>query len=106
MIKYKGIGISNKIVIGKARIIKKIEDINNLKKKDIAIADIFFPPYFNIFFKCSGLITSKGGALCHGAIVAREYDFPSVFGIGKNEIKENDRIKIDPANNKVIILDP
>lgn len=105
MISYKGSGISNKIVEGRARIIRSQEDINRLKKEDIAVVDNFLPTYFNIFLKCSGLVSENGGALCHGAIMARECDFPSIFGIGKNEIKNNDRIRLDPSRNEVEILE-
>lgn len=38
------------------------------------------PDYIPLMIKASGIITDKGGILCHAAIVARELNKPCIVG--------------------------
>jgi pyruvate,water dikinase len=47
-----------------------------------------------------------GGAMSHGAVVAREYGIPAVVGLsGATErIKTGDRIEVDGSRGTVFVL--
>ncbi len=78
---FKGTPVSRGIAVGKARVVRTIEDANKLQKGEIMVAcftDIGWSPYYCLL---NGLITEVGSALSHGAVVAREYSLPLVSNI-------------------------
>ena len=52
------------------------------------------------------IVTDRGGALSHAAIVAREYGIPGVVGTREATIRIPDgaRVRVDGANGEVTIL--
>jgi pyruvate, water dikinase len=59
-----GISIGQKIITGKASIIKDVKDINNFKKGDILITEMTDPDWVPIMKIASGIVTNKGGRTC------------------------------------------
>jgi pyruvate,water dikinase len=51
-------------------------------------------------------VTDRGGALCHAAIVTREFGIPGVVGTrdGTQRIEDGDRIRVDGDSGVVTIL--
>jgi phosphohistidine swiveling domain-containing protein len=47
---------------------------------DILVCEMTTPDYIPLMIKASGIITDKGGILCHAAIVARELNKPCIVG--------------------------
>ena len=47
---------------------------------DILVTDITTPDWENIMQKAGGIITNKGGRVCHAAIIAREFGIPTIVG--------------------------
>lgn len=102
----KGIPTSPGQVRGKVKIIKFQEEINELKPGEIMVAT-FINPDFIFFVKSnsqiSGIITDRGGATCHAAIVARELKIPCITGTAKATKKLKDGMKIVLDGGKGII---
>ncbi|MCL2570506.1 MAG: PEP-utilizing enzyme [Firmicutes bacterium] len=76
-----GTPVSRGRVVGTARVVKCVEDAAQLQKGEIMVAsftDIGWSPFYCLI---DGLITEVGGALSHGAVVAREYALPLVSNI-------------------------
>ena len=93
----KGTSVSRGIVTGRARVVKSPEDAAKLEKGEIMVAsftDIGWSPYYCLI---DGLVTEVGGALSHGAVVAREYALPLVTNIvgATKLIKTGDIITVD-----------
>lgn len=63
------------------------------------------PGWAPLFPGARGLVMERGGALSHGAIVAREYGIPAVANIpgATKLIKDGQRIKVDGNKGKVSI---
>ncbi|MFT6443298.1 MAG: pyruvate,water dikinase [Salibacteraceae bacterium] len=59
-----------------------------------------------VFPLIGGLIVERGGALSHGAIVAREFGIPAVLGIDNitKILKDNDEVILDGDLGKIQIL--
>lgn len=57
--------------------------------------------------KLAGAILSRNGGLtCHASILARELNIPCLVGVkGLDELKEGTKVKIDTADEKIIVLD-
>lgn len=89
----EGISIGDKIGQGKVNILKSIHDpfVKHFKKGDILVTDITDPDWEPIMKLASGIITNKGGRVCHAAIVARELGIPAIVGtISATNILNND----------------
>ena len=103
----QGLGANSGIVIGTARIIKDLDEIDKLQPNDILITkftDTGWTPKFAIL---SGIVTEYGGILCHAAIVSREYGIPAIVNCPDvmNKIKDGQKIQIDGASGIVTILE-
>ena len=106
MQQIKGTAGSRGEVIGIARVIKTLAGIKQFKPGDILVTEATNPAWTPIIHAASGVVTDIGGALCHAAIVCREYDTPAVVGT-KNAttlIKSGDKIKVNGTLGVVEIL--
>ncbi len=77
----------------------------HLEPGEILVAPSTDPGWTPLFLKASGLVMEVGGAMAHGAIVAREYGIPAVVGVaGATErIATGSRVTIDGATGAVVI---
>ena len=103
----RGVPISNGVCEGVVHIVNSAEDANQLQKGEIMVAkftDIGWTPYYSIV---NGLITEIGSALSHGAVVAREYNLPTIVNVkGATQVLKNgDRIRLNASKGTVEILD-
>jgi pyruvate,water dikinase len=64
------------------------------------------PSWTPIFINASAVVMEIGGALQHGAIIAREYGLPCVTGIENvtELIKDGDFIEVDGTNGVVKMI--
>ena len=65
------------------------------------------PGWTPIFMNASGVVLEVGGALQHGAIIAREYGLPCVTGIetATVAITDGQMIEVDGSNGIVRVLE-
>jgi rifampicin phosphotransferase len=77
----------------------------HLEPGEILVAPSTDPGWTPMFLKASGLVMEVGGAMAHGAIVAREYGIPAVVGVaGATErIATGSRVTIDGTTGTVVI---
>ncbi len=101
-----GIGCSNGVVEGVARVITSEEDFSQVRQGDILVTVATNPGWTPLFVLVKGVVTEIGGALSHGAIIAREYGIPMVAGVPEatQKIRNGDWIRVDGTHGKVEIL--
>ena len=58
---------------GRARVIKSADELDQLLEGEILVATTTSPSWAPAFTKIAGAVTDVGGAMCHAAIVCREY---------------------------------
>jgi pyruvate,water dikinase len=102
----KGVPVSNGTCEGIVHIVHSADDANQLKEGEIMVSrftDIGWTPYYSIV---NGLITEIGSSLSHGAVVAREYDLPTIVNVkGATKILKNgDHILMDASKGTIRIL--
>lgn len=90
---FHGISACRGVVKGAVKLVNH-NNVNEIKKGDIIVMkslDISFTPLFSI---AGGLITELGGILSHAAIVAREYNIPTVVNVedATRRLKNGDNI--------------
>jgi pyruvate,water dikinase len=91
-------------VTARARVILDLQDAE-LVPGEILVAPSTDPGWTPLFLTAAGLVMEVGGAMAHGAIVAREYGIPAVVGVPQatERIKTGDRITVDGAAGTVVI---
>ncbi|MDR2980202.1 MAG: hypothetical protein LBV02_07175 [Bacteroidales bacterium] len=99
----QGTPISRGKARGRARVVKTIDDANQLQKGEIMVAsftDIGWSPYY---CKIEALVTEVGSVLSHGAVVAREYALPLVSNArgATVQIKTGDMISVNGTTGEV-----
>lgn len=103
--KLMGIPISPGVIRGKAKVLMSPFE-KKLEKDEILVTVATEPSWTPIFINASAVVMEIGGALQHGAIIAREYGIPCVSGIDKvtQKIKDGDLIEVDGTNGTVKII--
>ena len=98
---------SSGIVEGRARVLKSVDELADLREGEILVATTTSPSWAPAFVKIAGAVTDVGGPMCHAAIVCREYGLPTVVGTGKGTriIRTGDLIRIDGDTGLVKILE-
>jgi pyruvate,water dikinase len=87
-----------------ARVILDPHDAR-LSPGEILVAPSTDPGWTPLFLKASGLVMEVGGAMAHGAIVAREYGIPAVVGVAgaTGRIATGNRVTLDGTVGTVVI---
>jgi pyruvate,water dikinase len=82
---------------GKARVIRKPDDLLKVRFGEVLICDAVDPNMTFVMPLAGGVVERRGGMLIHGAIIAREYGLPCVTGIsGATElIRSGDVVTVD-----------
>ena len=100
-----GVPASAGTVEGRARIVRDLTDAD-LQAGDILVTTFTDPSWTPIFLSVKGVVTEVGGAMTHGAVVAREYGLPAVVGVdgATRLIRDGQRIRVDGTDGYVEIL--
>ena len=103
----QGIGVSSGITTGRARISMNFNQAMECQKGEILVVPCADPAWTPVFSIADGLIMEKGGLLSHAAIVAREFQLPTVTHIihATSVIQNGDLLEIDGSKGSVTILE-
>ena len=101
-----GIPVSRGMIKGKVRIVKSIEDAEDLEPNEIMVASFTDIGWSRFYPLISGLITEIGGSLSHGAIIAREYGLPLVSSVtnATKILKTGQEILLDGNEGKITVI--
>jgi phosphohistidine swiveling domain-containing protein len=105
--RLEGVPGSPGTVEGLARVVLDPDDSTGLHAGEILVCETTNPSWASFFFLAGGVVIDIGGALSHGAIVAREMGIPAVLNVrtGTKVIKTGDRLRVDGAAGTVEILE-
>lgn len=100
----QGTPASPGMVTGNARVILDPRGAT-LAPGEILVAPTTDPGWTPLFLTAGGLVMEMGGAMAHGAIVAREYGIPAVVGVpdATSRISTGNRISVDGTAGTVCI---
>ncbi|MDY6789290.1 MAG: phosphoenolpyruvate synthase [Candidatus Nanohaloarchaea archaeon] len=76
----EGTAIGFKIGSGNAKVLESPEDIDRFEEGEVLVTGMTNPDWEPIMKKASAIITDRGGATSHAAIVSRELGVPAVVG--------------------------
>ena len=102
----QGAPASPGVVTAPARVVLDPRDAR-LESGEILVAPSTDPGWTPLFLRAAGLVMEVGGAMAHGALVAREYGIPAVVGVphATERISTGMRITVDGTRGTVIIED-
>ena len=100
----QGTPASPGIVTGNARVILDPRGAR-LSPGEILVAPTTDPGWTPLFLTAGGLVMEMGGAMAHGAIVAREYGIPAIVGVPQatERITTGMRLTINGTTGTVVI---
>ena len=103
--KLTGIGGSPGVVEGVARVVRTVDDFDDVAEGDILVCQMTNPAWVVLFTKIIGVVTDTGGTTSHPAVLAREFGIPAVVGTSEatHRIASGDRIRVDGTNGTVDI---
>jgi len=101
-----GLGASSGVVEGIARVVRTLDEFDEVRDGDILVCQMTNPAWVVLFTKIAGLVTDTGGTTSHPAVLAREFGIPAVIGtsVATQRIVTGDRLKIDGTAGRVEIL--
>jgi rifampicin phosphotransferase len=102
----RGVPASPGIVTASARVVLDPHDAH-LKQGEILVAPSTDPGWTPLFLTAAGLVMEMGGAMAHGAIVAREYGIPAVVGVPRatERITSGMHLTVDGTSGTILIED-
>jgi phosphoenolpyruvate synthase/pyruvate phosphate dikinase len=102
--KVSGTPACRGIAEGPASIVLDKEDFPRLKRGSILITTMTTPDFIEIANLIAGLITDRGGVVCHAAILAREFNIPCIVGChdATQTIIDGEIIRMDAISGVVM----
>lgn len=76
----EGTAIGSDASTGVVRVIKHLDQIAEMQKGDVLVADMTDPDWVPAIRMASAVVTNRGGRTCHAAIVSRELGVPCIVG--------------------------
>ena len=103
---FNGLAVSGGKIKATVKVLASVLESAKLNKGDILVTKQTDPGWAMVFPLIGGLIVERGGALSHGAIVAREFGIPAVIGIPNitEILKDNDEVILDGDLGKIKLL--
>ncbi|GGK18690.1 putative phosphoenolpyruvate synthase [Pilimelia terevasa] len=100
-----GLAVSAGTVQGRARVVSDMGRAD-LEPGDILVTAHTDPSWTPLFVAAAGLVTEVGGAMTHGAVIAREYGLPAVVGVADatRQIRDGQRIRVHGTDGYIEIL--
>jgi pyruvate,water dikinase len=101
-----GVAISPGVVRGKVKVLHRADE-KPLLPGEILVTLATDPGWTPLFINAAGIVLEIGGALQHGAVVAREYGIPCVSGlVGATDLlTDGQRVEVDGSRGVVRVLD-
>lgn len=100
---FEGMPASPGYGSGKVRIIKTAKEINKVKQGEILVTEMTNPDFVPAMRRASAIVTDKGGATSHAAIVSRELGIPAIVGtsVATSMLKNGEVVTVNGYKGKV-----
>jgi rifampicin phosphotransferase len=100
-----GVPISPGVARGRIKVLHSAKE-KQLLPGEILVARVTDPGWTPLFINAAGIVLEIGGALQHGAVVAREYGIPCVSSLDNATtlLKDGQFVEVDGSNGVVRIL--
>ena len=102
----RGLGIGDRPYRGRACVVGNVADaMEELEPGDVLITPFTGPAFNSLLPIVGALVVEEGGALCHAAIVAREFGIPALIGAARaTSIATGDTVEVDPVAGVIRVV--
>jgi phosphohistidine swiveling domain-containing protein len=103
----RGVGIGDTTYRGRACVARDLMlAFDQLEPGDVLVAPFTGPSVNSLLPVVGALVVEEGGAMCHAAIVAREFGLPAVIGAhgATTRIPHGAEVEVDPRQGTVHLL--
>ncbi len=102
----RGRPVSEGVYEGTARLVTSPADFGRLEQGDVLVTRATSASFNVVLPLLGGIVTDRGGALSHAAIVAREYGIPAVVGCrdATSRIPDAARVRVSGDEGTVEVL--
>ena len=102
----EGIGVSPGVVEGPARVIDASSQFGRIRDGDILVTRATTAAFNVVLPLLRGIVTDRGGLLCHAAVVSREHSISAVVGTvnATTRIADGARVRVDGGSGQVTVL--
>ncbi|WP_337103326.1 PEP-utilizing enzyme [Paenibacillus sp. YIM B09110] len=89
---------------GIAVVIMHKDELVNVRNGDILVTTMTTPDFIEVAPLIAGLVTDRGGIVCHAAILAREFNIPCIVGCrnATEVVKSGQKIRMDAISGIVM----
>jgi pyruvate,water dikinase len=103
----QGIGASQGVVRGIARIARSVEDASRVEHGAILVCPFTDPGWTVTLDRVAGVVTETGGLLSHAAVICREYGIPAVLAVPRatHRIRDGQTVVIDGGRGCVELVE-
>jgi phosphohistidine swiveling domain-containing protein len=103
----EGMAVSPGLVEGRARVVMDPDAGIEIEPGEVLVCQTTDPSWASYFLVASALVIDIGGAMSHGAIVARELGIACVINTrtGTSSVSTGDLLRVDGGSGKVEVLD-
>ncbi|MHC4562896.1 MAG: PEP/pyruvate-binding domain-containing protein [Planctomycetota bacterium] len=102
----KGTAIAPGMATGPVRVVLDPAEAEQLGTGYVLVCPTTDPGWTPLFLNACGLIVERGGALSHGAIVARDFGIPAVVCPGATRsLADGDIVQVDGRHGRVAIVE-
>jgi pyruvate,water dikinase len=104
----KGFAVSPGVYEGPVRVIRSVDELPTVQQGDVLVAPSTGPTFNVVLPLIGALVTERGGALSHAAIVSREYGLPGIVGcVGATRaLATGMRVRVDGDKGEVWTITP
>jgi phosphohistidine swiveling domain-containing protein len=101
-----GIAASPGVVEGTAKVVRSIDEFDEVKKGDILVCQMTNPAWTPLFALISAIVTDAGGTVSHPAVMAREFGIPAVIGcsVATSRIESGNRLRVNGSTGVVEVM--
>lgn len=94
------------VVRGFVRRVMGHRQIGEFKEGEILISPMTIPDFIPAIKKAAAIVTDEGGVLSHAAIVAREFEKPTVVGtaIATKRLQDGDIVEVNATEGKITLI--
>jgi len=102
----RGLGVSAGTATGRVRVVHEIGDLD-FDVDDVLVCRTTDPSWASLMAISTAMVIDVGGAISHGAIVARELGIPCVIGTGDGTrvLRDGDSVHVDGGAGTVLVLE-
>ena len=104
----RGFGVSSGKAKGPVKVVTSLEDAaRRLVPGDVLVTEMITSYWIPLYPRIAGLITTRGGMLSHGAVVAREHGLPAISGVEgvTRFLSDGQWVELDANAGEIRVLD-